>query len=278
MSDYVWFRIPGQLPMLPAPFFLGHGQTQRPGYRTDKVRQAPLAGKMVVSIALTTGGQAKVGGQIRTLQPGHAVFHEVHDETNWFGRHPQHRGLFEWLGFMFEGDTALHMAADIRARFIGPYRLDPQAALLRRMIALTKERTHHVTMTGSECMSLTCGLLSMILKAAEGEVNAPQTRHLAETAETMLREAPEKDWTVGELATRCGVSREHLTRAFKEKYGVSPRRYLSELRIQQACARLRGTQEPIKNIMLDLGYTSYATFNRAFRRYTEATPSEYRDH
>ncbi|MEO1237182.1 MAG: AraC family transcriptional regulator, partial [Planctomycetota bacterium] len=203
--------------------------------------------------------------------------HQVRDDTNWFGRHPQHRGNFEWLGFIFEGTAALDMVAQVRERFAGPYRLDPQAALLRRMTALTKERTHYVTMAPSECMSMTCGLLAMVLKAAEGEVNAPQTRQLAETAEALLRESPENDWTVGELASRCGVSREHLTRAFKEKYGVSPRRYLGELRIQEACARLRGTQEPIKNIMLDLGYTSHATFNRAFRRYTDATPSEYRD-
>lgn len=277
MADYVWFRIPGQVASLPAPFFLGHGQTHRPGYRTDRVRQAPLQDKMVVSIALTPGGQAKVGSQVRTLQPGHAVFHDVHDPINWFGRHPQHKGVFEWLGFMFEGATALQVAREIRNRSAGPYRLEPQAALLRRLIALTRERTHQVTLAASEGMSLTCGLLAMILSAAEAEVHAPQTRQLAETAEALLRQAPARDWTVVELARRCDVSREHLTRAFKDKFGVSPRRYLSELRIQEACARLRATQEPIKNIMLDLGYTSYATFNRAFRRYTEATPSEYRD-
>ncbi len=277
MVGYVWFRIPGKLPQLPAPFFLGHGLALKPGYRTDRVRQDPLPGKLVLSIALSQGGQGCVGGRVQNLKPGHAVFHAPHDGNNWFGVHPQHRGQFEYVGFMFDGQHALDMAQTIRNRYAGPYPLDPQATVVRRLVALTRERSHQVTMSVAEGMSLVCDTLSSVLEAADNELNAPLTRQLAETAEALLNEDPAVDWTVGMLAERCGVSREHLTRAFTQKYGVSPKRYLSELRIQKACSRLRGSDVPIKNIMLDLGFTSHATFTRAFRRYTNMTPSEYRE-
>lgn len=277
MAGYVWFRIPGRLPQLPAPFFLGHGIASHPGYRTDRVRQESLPGKMVLSLALSQGGQGCVAGRVHTLKPGDAVFHWVHDTENWFGVHPQHRGQFEYVGLMFEGQQALDMVQTIRERYPGPYPLDPQAATVRRLLALTRERSHQVTMSAADSLSLICEILATVLQAADGEVNAPLTRQLAETVEAIMNEDPANDWTVSELAVRCGVSREHLTRAFTQKYGVSPRRYLSELRIQKACSRLRGTETPIKNIMLDLGFTSHATFTRAFRRYTNMTPSEYRE-
>lgn len=278
MADYVWFRIPGKIPALPAPFFLGHGRTvAASGYRTDRVKQDPLPGKMVLSIALTRGGQARVADRLHALKPGHAVYHWVHDDANWFGVHPQHRGYFEWIGLMFEGGVAIEMATAIRERYPGPHPLDIHSALLRRLVAMTRERSHFVSMSASESADLVCAVLSATVRAAEDEQHLPQTRRLAESAEAIMSEEPAVDWTVTELARRCDVSREHLTRAFTQKYGVSPRRYLSELRIQKACFRLRGTDAPIKNIMLDLGFSSHATFTRAFRRYTNMTPTEYRE-
>ena len=278
MSNYVWFRVPGRIAELPAPFFLGHGRVTDGTYRTDRVPQDPLPDKVVLSIALTPGGQARVAGRVQSLKVGHAVFHEVHDEADWFGVHPQHRGGFEWVGFMMEGTQTRAMVAAIRQRYAGPYLLDPHAPLLRRLVGMAKDRSHSVTLSMAESTALVAEVIAAVLAAAEDEVHTPLTRRLAENAEALMSRQPVHDWTVAELAERCGVSREHLTRAFTQKYGVSPRRYLNELRIQKACVRLRGSDTPIKNIMMDLGYSSHATFTRAFRRYTKTTPSEYRQH
>lgn len=296
MAEYLWFRVPGRVEGLPAPHFLGRGRDPARRYRTDRVRQAHMPGRLVLSVALSGGGRARVGGREHALGPGGACFHGVNDEEDWFGSEAGAPGApgatpaagataasgggggggFDWIGFIFEGRQALAMAADLRARFPGPYRLDPQSATIRRLVALTKERTHQVTMPASEGVLLVCEVLAMVLGAAQAGVRAPQTRQLARDAEALMAERPEKDWTVGELAGACGVSREHLSRAFTQRFGVAPRRYLSELRIQKACARLRGTDVPIKNIVLDLGFKNHATFTRAFRRYTHTTPSAYR--
>lgn len=276
MADYVWFRIPGRVPGLPAPFFLGHGVARGAEYRTDRVRQDPLPGKLTLSIALSEGGQASVGGRVQDLEPGHAVLHAVHDPSDWFGCHPDHLGRFEYLGLIFDGDAAVASAERIRQAHRAPAPLDPQAVLLRRLIALTREKTHYVAMSAAEGMLLISEALAAVLAAGENQSRIPQSRELARTAENLMAQQPAVDWSVSELARRCGVSREHLSRAFTQRYGVSPRRYLSELRIQKACARLRSSDTPIKNIMLDLGFTSHATFTRAFRRYTNTTPSQYR--
>lgn len=278
MADYLWFRVPGRVEGLPFPHFLGRGRDPTGRYRTDRVKQSRMPDKLVLSVALSQGGRGRVAGKESTLPVGGALFHEVNDDDDWFGAGEAGSPLpFDYLGFIFGGARAREMVEDLRAAFPGPYRVDPQSATIRRLIALTRERTHQVTMPGSEGVLLVTEVLALVLAAAESGIKAPQTRQLARDAETLMAERPERDWNVAELADRCGVSREHLSRAFTQRYGVAPRRYLSELRIQKACARLRGTDLPIKNIMLDLGFTSHATFTRAFRRYTHTTPSEYRE-
>ena len=276
MAEYLWFRVPGPVAGLPTPHFLGRGRDPGRRYRTDRVKQAQMPGRRVLSVTLSGGGRARVAGREHPLRAGGASFHGVNDARDWFGADPTGAGTFDWIGFIFGGERACAMVEDLREAFPGPYALDPQSATLRRLVALTKERTHQVTMPASEAVLLVCEVLAMVLAAAESGVKAPQTRQLARDAEALMAERPERDWTVGELAEECGVSREHLSRAFTQRFGVAPRRYLSELRIQKACARLRGTDLPIKNIMLDLGFSSHATFTRAFRRYTQTTPSEYR--
>ena len=280
MAEYLWFRVPGRVEGLAFPHFLGHGRDASGRYRTDRVRQAHLPEMLVLSVALSAGGRARVAGREHALPAGGACFHAVNDEQDWFGAGPgvSAETPLEWIGLLFGGRTAHAMVDALKARFPGPYAMDPHSVTVWRLLALTRERTHHVTMPASEAVLLVCEVLAAVLEAAESGIKAPQTRQLAREAETLMSERPERDWTVGELAGRCGVSREHLSRSFTQRYGVAPRQYLSELRIQKACARLRGTDLPIKNIMLDLGFTNHATFTRAFRRYTHTTPTEYREH
>lgn len=55
--------------------------------------------------------------------------------------------------------------------------------------------------------------------------------------------------------------------------------YINELRIGEAAERLLNeTDTPITNIALDVGYRTMSSFNRAFRKIHQCTPSDYREH
>jgi AraC-like DNA-binding protein len=121
-------------------------------------------------------------------------------------------------------------------------------------------------------------LFSALLDAAESAAadRAGKLVHRADAVERTMRQDLQRDWSVEELADRHGMSREHLTRVFARRFGIPPRRYLVELRMQEACRRLRATQEPIKSIVVRLGFQSHANFVRAFRRFNGVSPTEYR--
>ena len=81
---------------------------------------------------------------------------------------------------------------------------------------------------------------------------------------------------VEEIATACGLNRSYLTRLFKHATGHTPQAYLASYRMKKASALLLETSESINSIALMVGYSDSFTFSKAFRRYKNMSPSDYR--
>lgn len=70
--------------------------------------------------------------------------------------------------------------------------------------------------------------------------------------------------SIKELAMETGLSREHLTRVFTERTGISPARYLRGLRVQSAREMLdNGGTISLKETALRCGFPSSRALNRA---------------
>ena len=82
--------------------------------------------------------------------------------------------------------------------------------------------------------------------------------------------------TVQDVARQIGVSREHLSRCFQKRFGMSPRQFCLEQRMRKACVLLKDTDMPIKAIAEQLGYAEYSNFAHAFRQVTRMMPGEFR--
>jgi YesN/AraC family two-component response regulator len=57
-----------------------------------------------------------------------------------------------------------------------------------------------------------------------------------------------------EFAAKFGVSESYLRRSFRQAYGKTPRRYLTEVRMRQAATLLRTTTRAVEQIAQDVGY------------------------
>jgi AraC-like DNA-binding protein len=87
---------------------------------------------------------------------------------------------------------------------------------------------------------------------------------------------PERDWTVPDLAAVMGASRSSFAARFVAMLGVSPGRYLVNLRMQQARYWLARDRLRIAVVAERLGYDSEASFSRAFKRVIGVPPSRMR--
>jgi AraC-like DNA-binding protein len=80
---------------------------------------------------------------------------------------------------------------------------------------------------------------------------------------------------IGDLAQELGGSRRHLAARFRAELGMPPKAVARILRFERAVARLRAGDD-LAELALDCGYYDQAHFNRDFRAFADATPTELR--
>jgi AraC-like DNA-binding protein len=97
-----------------------------------------------------------------------------------------------------------------------------------------------------------------------------------ERAISAMRADPARRWTVASLARVAGLSRAPFARRFREATGKSPLRWLTEHRLDLACARLLETDLALAAIASEVGYGSEFAFAKAFKRLLGVAPGAFR--
>lgn len=75
---------------------------------------------------------------------------------------------------------------------------------------------------------------------------------------------------------QSGMSYPHQCRVFKSNYGISPLKYVTELRMTRAKCLLRDTHQPVSEIAHILGFYNLGYFSKIFKKSTGYTPREFR--
>jgi AraC family transcriptional regulator len=82
--------------------------------------------------------------------------------------------------------------------------------------------------------------------------------------------------TIDDMARTAMFSKFHFSRAFQRVTGVSPGRFLSALRLQEAKRLLVSTSLTVTEISHQIGYNSVGTFSSRFRDTVGVSPTTYR--
>lgn len=84
------------------------------------------------------------------------------------------------------------------------------------------------------------------------------------------------DWTVERLAGEVAMSRSGFAKLFRDLVGMTPIRYLTEWRMQEARDLLRRSDMSIADIAERSGYQSEVAFRKAFKSVVGETPGRVR--
>ena len=93
----------------------------------------------------------------------------------------------------------------------------------------------------------------------------------------LIEAEPGLPWTVGDLASRAGLSTRALQYGFAALTGMSPMAYLRQVRLQRADAELRAADSAargVASIASRWGFTNFGRFAAAYRMRYGRTPSE----
>jgi AraC-like DNA-binding protein len=95
---------------------------------------------------------------------------------------------------------------------------------------------------------------------------------------TLIQEEYAQPLNLKQVAARCHISPEHLSRLFHHSTGMLFRDYLAETRIQAVCHLLTTSTDSISDIAANTGFSTLSRFNRSFRESTGTTPRQWRKH
>jgi AraC-like DNA-binding protein/quercetin dioxygenase-like cupin family protein len=117
------------------------------------------------------------------------------------------------------------------------------------------------------------GHIPLITRTDVGTINDLQ--RLLPALETMRHDLA-LPISIPELALQCSLSPAQFRRIFRRALNASPIEHLRRLRIEAACALLRGTDQTVGTIAEKVGYADRAFFTHTFHDVMGMPPGRYR--
>ena len=101
-----------------------------------------------------------------------------------------------------------------------------------------------------------------------------RSQRAAEVVRARIRDSRRKMTSMAELSALTGMSRFHLSRAFRDATGLPPYAYFEQVRIARAKVLLRHGHD-LSAVAMALGFSDQSHFHRQFRDVSATTPGRY---
>lgn len=146
---------------------------------------------------------------------------------------------------------------------------------VERMLRLLSARPHRQVSAKEASEGAYALLMALFGTGAAGPAGQRTLLPVVEAALGIIR----RDYAfldgVGELAARLEVSQEYLTRCFCRETGVTPGKYLNQVRIENARLLLRQGSHTVQFVSDACGFANANYFARVFRQSVGLNPREY---
>jgi AraC-like DNA-binding protein len=222
----------------------------------------------MVQVIFVTRGQlgyrVHSSATCHTLDPGMFILLRLGSQVDLFCHEQGYEGIA-----VFQEDTSASI-------FYGPPVTGTSDQTLQRLVAMLSDQMEQPI---PESPAILQGLGQALIWKVLAATHQPRKEDQGRWA-TAAKAAIESNLTTGhsvqKILSALPLSQRQLYRCFQEAYGMSPKAFLEQLRIEEACRMLKDTQMEITFISIELGYSSSQHFATRFRKAKHCTPSTYR--
>ncbi len=234
--------------------------------------------KTMTQLVVTLEGEGafRYGDTVCPLTPGKGFMCMLGDPQSayFYPGHARKPWIFLWMDF--SGETAVRMVEELSSLYGHVFDLPLDSGLIRYLKSFRNQRRSIRFVSPTEGARIVCDVLALLGENLERkDIDSPGNR-LVQAAQAAISKNLDRTWNLSDIAARLKVSREHLTRIFRDRTGMSPQEFAAEERMQFAVRLLRDSFQSCEEIAEQTGYSSAVSFNRAFRRRFGYSPMQYR--
>lgn len=268
---YVNYDIVKPKPFIPRPLRINESITDTPEYNSEKVYVQNECYDF--HYILSGNGLVSYNGKNYNAGPGqgflcHSKSNDIHYKYPENGDEPWH-----FISFTFMQDNFYPTYLNIINS--NPVFTIPQNVHIINLLINNLTSKKRIVLSCAEGANIVYELLITLLRySAESEKK--EFHPVINKAESIIKTRIAKNISVMEIADELGVSREYLSRIFREYTGEKLKEYISKERIKYACNFLINTDKSIGEIAGELNYNTSSNFSRDFIHVMGITPGEYR--
>ncbi|MCS7458990.1 AraC family transcriptional regulator [Paenibacillus doosanensis] len=215
-------------------------------------------------------------GDFILVNSGVLHYPEAHEESRFFNFHfdVEPREVHSLFHQMRRPIVSMRQTPEIEAeirqsmqRLIELFRTQDELAFTQKM------------MMQSIMMQFLAFLIEkIVIPEMNDDSPASNSKHLIATEAAYLLETygGSERLLIAELSEKLHVHRNYITSCFKQVYGMSPKHYLTKVRVEKAKKLLQETTMSVEEIAEELTFSSSAYFCKFFRMQVGSTPFQYR--
>ncbi|UUZ95513.1 AraC family transcriptional regulator [Paenibacillus sp. P25] len=223
------------------------------------------------------GVQYRLGpGDFILINSGALHYPEAHEDSRFFNFHfdvePREvHSLFHRLRRpIVSAEQPPEIQSEIKAwmdRLIGLFQTEEDM-----------DFTHKMILQSSMLQFLAFILEKIVIPGAGAgsRVSLSQRQIATEAAYLLETWGGSESVQISELSARLNIHRNYVTNCFKQVYGVSPKYYLTKVKVEKAKRSLQETTLSVQEIANELMFSSPAYFCKFFRDHVGLTPLKYR--
>ena len=184
---------------------------------------------------------------------------------------------YSWIGFLGTGaDSFVRqlLVGGKKSFVITSLNTDRYAGLIEEgaMLSGTSMANYY------KANSLLLSILSELATDLTGRISVTAESTLADEIGYYLEMKYSEPVTMMEAARHFGIHPNYLTRIFRERYGITPKKFLQQIKMKKAGQMLRKMDMSIGLIAQALGFEDQMAFSKCFRKEMGMSPSDYRRH
>ena len=182
---------------------------------------------------------------------------------------------YAWVGFTGSDASMILKATDFTMEHPVIHQTASGNAIHRQLLhiydARGNEFEHAVEMTGRLYT-----MLAMFMHDASKQTSQNTSSTYVQKGIEYISANYSYNITVEDIADYVGLSRSHLFRSFESVLGQSPKEFLTDFRMRQACYLLEHASLSITAIANSIGFDNSLYFSKTFHKIKGMSPKEYR--